>query len=403
MIKIRPKVIVDILFVIVAFLVTRQAPLSFLSPVMNFAVLAIIIISLSINRLNVKNTCLVAGLLIFPLLVSLFYSVLFTDNSLINAFKFFIVLICLGLAYFVFVSEKALKWFIWINVLQAIIIVIIFVIISIYFTNHPRAYLPIRFYFQELGWGDIYTYNGYFFRVQIKGSALLLIAIILNNETDLIKRKSILQVILIIGLILAGNFAFLIAGFIYLLYYILRLQGKTSLKKYIAILSLSFAILILLMPSIINYVTNTIEGKKKDSLGARDDQATHLMDSVFENPFTTLVGQGLGNTLNIKSVFRDYTGQTYYELQTLYVFNQLGFVFFLIFLLYNIIIIIRYWGVGNFKILAVYLVYICYAVTNPYIFDTNHFIVIIILGSWIQYDKRNKLRDDNSNNCAIPS
>ncbi|MEJ6981634.1 hypothetical protein WG906_14295 [Pedobacter sp. P351] len=345
------------------------------------SVLAILFVTLAVYRFTRENIVIVLGLLIVPLCLNLLYTVLLTDNNLLISTKFFITLITVGLAYFVTVNRYALKWFIWLNLLQAIVLISIFLFVLFYIG--PKEYLPIRFFFIEKDWGDIYTYNGYFFRIQIRGSALLLVSIILTNETNLIKGKYLTLTILIIGLILAGNFAFLIAGALYIIYCILRIEGKRSNNAYLLIILIFVIAGVFLSPYISEYVVSTLESKQESSIGARNDQAAYLVKDVFENPFSTMLGQGLGNTLQVKSSFRDYTTSTYYELQTLYIFNQLGVLFFLIYLLYHIFMVIQRWGKAKNVIFITYLIYVCYAITNPYIFDTNHFIIIVVLNSWV--------------------
>ncbi len=94
----------------------------------------------------------------------------------------------------------------------------------------------------------------------------------------------------------------------------------------------------------------------------------------------------MGCTLNKQSSTRDYRESTYFEMQPLYFLDQLGIILFIFFIFLNL-----YLTIINFKynlILLIYFCYIIYSFTNPYILDTNHFVVIIILNT-IQFSKDN--------------
>jgi len=83
------------------------------------------------------------------------------------------------------------------------------------------------------------------------------------------------------------------------------------------------------------------------------------------------------NTINKITKYRDYTKSTYYELQIIYLLNQLGILIFILFLLTNIFISI--YTIKKRILLYTYICYILYSLFNPYFLDTNNIIVIIIL------------------------
>ena len=137
-----------------------------------------------------------------------------------------------------------------------------------------------------------------------------------------------------------------------------------------------------------NEVDAVFEEKKDESNAMRIEQAVLLLEDLSRNPMTLLGGAGLGNTVDVTTHFRSYVGATYYELQVLYVLNQLGLVSFLVFILVNILFVFKY--MPDTKIKMVYAGYVLYAVTNPYIIDTNQVVVIITLLS-AQYQISNHL------------
>ncbi|PTS92542.1 hypothetical protein DBR11_26720, partial [Pedobacter sp. HMWF019] len=121
--SISKKSIINFLFLTIVFVVTRQVPFSFLSPIMNLAVILIIVLSLLEIKPRKDVVCLVLLLLLFPLTYSLLYSIVATDNKIPLALKFYTVLVTLGLAYFVRVNLATLKWFVRICLLQVSIMV----------------------------------------------------------------------------------------------------------------------------------------------------------------------------------------------------------------------------------------------------------------------------------------
>ena len=123
--------------------------------------------------------------------------------------------------------------------------------------------------------------------------------------------------------------------------------------------------------------------KSDESSAIRIEQATLLLKDLGESPITLIMGKGMGNTLSVQTSFRDYTDNIYFELQILYILNQLGIIAFIIFSLYNIYLTIT--KIKYKELIFVYLFYIMYAITNPYIFDTNHIIVILTLCSISNY------------------
>jgi hypothetical protein len=132
------------------------------------------------------------------------------------------------------------------------------------------------------------------------------------------------------------------------------------------------------------YVKDVLARKSEASLSTRWDQSAVLMDNLTEGVVYTIFGRGLGNTVDVVTPARDYRGDYYFELQTLYILNQIGIFGFLIFIIYNLRIIFV-----NYKksyLVFLYFCYIIYSVTNPYIFDSVNVAVIFILNSLMHHD-----------------
>ena len=130
-------------------------------------------------------------------------------------------------------------------------------------------------------------------------------------------------------------------------------------------------------PSLFSFVANTLEEKRDVSNAIRIEQTHVLLEDLASNPITLVAGNGIGHTIDVNARFRDYTGDTYYELQILYFLNQLGVFPFLIFIVVNIVFTQKY--ILSSQLRIVYICYIAYAITNPYILDTYHVVVILSL------------------------
>lgn len=253
----------------------------------------------------------------------------------------------------------------------------------------PDNYLPIRHFFLNQGWGDVF-FRGVYYKIQIKGNALLPFVYLLSYVTNIFpsKRKCFYRLVYLLCTIIAGNFAFLISLFVFhFVHYFLKVKNQKQLRRKFAILLL---FIFTLAPYIVQHVNTTLDQKKDISLGTRSDQATVLLEDMSQNMGYSMLGKGLGNTLNVKTKFRDYTDNIYFEVQALYFLNQLGFLFFFIFVLYNIELSIKY--IKKRKLLFVYCCYVIYAFTNPYILDTNHIIVIVTLVAINNKEDENRMR-----------
>jgi hypothetical protein len=137
---------------------------------------------------------------------------------------------------------------------------------------------------------------------------------------------------------------------------------------------------------IYSYTKNVI-GYKDNSLGTISDQANVLLADLEKT--SVILGSVLGNTINITTAYRDYSNQIYYEIQAVYLFNQLGILNFAVFIFLHILFAINF--ISQKKLLLIYFFYVVYAVTNPYIFDTNHVIVIMILVTLNRLKNENRL------------
>ncbi|MEV4883004.1 hypothetical protein MRBLMN1_001481 [Chitinophaga ginsengisegetis] len=355
---------------------TRQVPLNVLSSFMNVSLLAIYIVAFRSMVTQISNaalplklfTVLLTGMLCFDI----FYS-LALQNEFGAIMRFFLILILLVYSFYIILPEKAVKIFLVLMLVQAIIIILFSLYLTCFFTL--ESYLPIRFYFQTMEWGDVYTYNGVFYVIQIRGNALLPFALFVTYFYPL-KKNLLFKGILFAGSVVAGNFAYIIAMAIFYLIYFLN--STTAEKFFRKLIVLSVMIASLSIPVYIYYVKPTLERKQEGSLGTRWDQAEVLMNDLTASSAGLIFGSGLGHTIEKVTYSRDYRGRLYYELQPLYILNQLGVLGFGLMSLFLFVLMPLY-RFENRWILFIYFCYIVYSSTNPYVFDSNHIAVILIL------------------------
>ncbi|MDI1323100.1 MAG: hypothetical protein PSV36_10150 [Algoriphagus sp.] len=291
-----------------------------------------------------------------------------------NSFRFLIILILIQAAFFVKPNPKYIHILIGFLVLQSLFLIALHLVLNLFFNS--SNYLFLRMFFQAQGWGDLYTYNGLFYNIQILGNALLPFGVFVSVVFYSGVKRTLLTLVLFTGMMVAGNFAFVL-GVLVFIFFLFFVTKSFNTRKF-----LTFAILGILLGAIaakpaLSYLEKTISNKSQESNPTRIDQSKVLWEDLSENPLSLIFGQGLGNTLKVKTKWRDYTDNIYFELQSLYFLNQMGLLNFLIFFISNIICVVLFFKKPLVKI--IYIAYILYAFFNPYFLDTSHIVVIITL------------------------
>ncbi|WP_159440271.1 polymerase, partial [Pectobacterium actinidiae] len=346
--KINNDSFVAVPFIVFLFILSRMFPLMSYSWLMNIALILFFILKAPQIFSGVKNnyfTCFFIILLSIHGLYSLFLN---NEPSLV--IKFYFVLIFILFSYFcAFNSLFVVNAFIFIMCIQAIVVISIATFLMVVFWD--GNYLAVRAYFIDSGYGDVYTYGNGFYRVQIKGNALLPFAFMISEILrSLYKDKyKITSSLLFVSCIFAGNFAFYISIFIFIVFSTFRKDNDiygVNKKKFIFILKLVLGVVLLFsLPFIASYTVSIIEMKSfgsGSSLGIRFDQFYVLIFDMLKTWHSTIFGSGLGNLINVQTAERDYSDNIYYELQTFYLLNQIGIVIFILFILINLILSIRY-------------------------------------------------------------
>lgn len=376
----RRQVLYSFIFFILFFIVTRQVPFANYSLIANVAVLILVFGMIKYNRLNIVNISFVSLWLCALALYSLFQG---NEFSLI--LHFILAILLLILSNFVEkIPRIILKIFFILISIQSIFLIIMEIVLNVFYTQ--SSYLLLREYFSDKGWGDLYTYNGYFYRVQVKGNALIPIAFYLTfikEVQEYIKYIKIHRVLAFMGICIAGNFAFWISTALFLVGYSLLFGKSRTIKSVIII-----GAIILMSGFLIDYVSEVIL-RKGDSLGTRGDQYNVLINGLTNEVSSFVFGHGLGSTLSVRTSFRDYTGDIYFELQGVYYLFQLGILNTIVFfgLMYYFALKKIYYK----DLLFIYVVYVSYAISNPYFLDTNHIVLIIVLRLIYEFRKENRL------------
>ena len=223
-------------------------------------------------------------------------------------------------------------------------------------------YTAFRDWAWKNGFGDIYLLSRWNAKVQVHGNALLLVAFIVDYTRK--KRFTLQNGVVLTGILAAGNFAFILglgAFFAWQGYAWIR-KKKVSRRTVAAILLCG---LLLGAP----YVASKIAQKAEVSNKTRIEQAQVLLNA---NPF---IGEGLGNYIEAQTPTRDYDGDLYFELQTLYIYNQVGLLGLA---LSYCLTVWPLWCKGRDRVLLC-LIYLVYSFWNPYCWDMTHIITLLIL------------------------
>ena len=357
------------------FIITRQVPFVSYSIFGNLALLGIVVLNIRYDVTGFYRTFL-------PVLCWWFFLVFYAllqGNEVTLVARFALIIFFLLTAYFIILPSRMIKLLFAFTLLQCIFLIGLEFILLLFF--NLETYEPLRHY----------SFTGHFYNIPVKGNALLPFVYMLSYFVPVFprKKKHFFRCVYLLAIVFAGNFAYLISLFFF--HFILFfLQNESFRKLQMKILGLSFLIILFFIPGLI-FVENVMS-KKVDSMGTRQDQVEVLLRDMGQEPTTVWLGKGLGNTVSEKTAYRDYTGNIYFELQTVYFFNQLGIINFISFILLNLFL--AYTKIRDPRLLFVYLCYILYAFTNPYILDTNQVIVILTL------IMANKMLEDENRVCT---
>lgn len=320
----------------------------------------------------------------------LLYSVMIINNNITLALRFYFILLVIPLAFFMEGNRKFVEYFLLAVYLHALIL-IVYEIYLLFFIDAQQA-TYIRNHFILNGLGDVYTFTGWFYKIQILGNPLIPIGLYTSFVyIEKMWYKAVFAGTLFVAMVIAGNFAFLISSLLFFVtYYGVRYKRFLKIKSLKDGLMKTIAFLIFTTPLVL-YSVRVIKMKMGGvSISLRIEQMQLLMNDLFQNPYNAMLGGGLGNIIDVVTRMRDYSNAIYYELQTLYIMNQTGVVFFLLFI--SLMILLTRTILVSIESRLIFLSYLAYAVTNPYIFDATNIIVIVILVSLENVIKKKKVK-----------
>lgn len=233
-------------------------------------------------------------------------------------------------------------------------------------------YEPFRIWANTMG-GDMYFVYDFFPRIQLQGNALLLVAFLMEFARS--KRLSVCLVLFFVGIVIEGNFSFYLAVATFLGFYFIKYvrQKETTIKKI-------FSILMTLAVGVGFFFYSLDQGEQKADGGnaLRAAQAEILLSG---NPF---VGEGVGAKVYDNVRLGRTADDKYYELQTLYIFFQIGSVGLLLFYLSNVLALRR---VPNTDAWCIYVAYLIGSFFNPYCFDVTQMLTATLCGNYIMIEK----------------
>lgn len=284
-------------------------------------------------------------------------------TPIVNIFRFFLILSTIPLFSSLKYQNRFRREtnvFIFLAVIKCLSLLFLALLVIVLGT-----YGPLRQWASSYGIGDdIYIDPGtHLVRVQVHGNGILPMAYLLHlylpkrNE----RKWRWETAILLLGVITAGNAAFIMA---------LGMYYFVKMVKYIFLVDASLwrkavCLLALLLATAVGiyYIISQLSLKAVYSNVKRALQLRVLLETNL------LFGSGLGNYIE------SFEGAIYYELQTLYIFNQIGLVGLTAFFA---LIFSRFVGRGK-TATFLFLIYLVYSFWNPYCFDTTEMIVLALI------------------------
>jgi hypothetical protein len=245
--------------------------------------------------------------------------------------------------------------------------------IALAFMHDPSVASAARFYVKDAEWGDIYSFDGFYYRVQLIGNALLpllfLIGLWKYKDGAAYRWTAWLA---LAGVIAAGNLTYHIVIVVAVLIRLWPLMRKSARARIVIALALFGAVAVAL-PATVEVFDRKFTGS--ESMDIRYDQVDVAKKAWSNSPAGFLIGAGLGAPYP-DGRDRDYSHYQYIELQILYLTYQLGLLGMLIYFATLVVLVFHFLDPTGQLIFWLYVLSGC---TNPTVLDTNQILAAMML------------------------
>ena len=362
----RKAIVLSIGLFIATFLLTRQTQIDALNGLGAPWALLMTIAFLRVER----SWQLLIPMVLYASTSALASSV--TGHDAGSVLRFYVITIGTLLAFCVRPIRISAKVALLPLVLQAVIVSGISLYLG--YARDDELAAAVRGYVLSTEWGDIYSFDGIYYRVQLIGNALLpflfLVSLWKYREARFFRWVTFIS---FVGVIAAGNLTYSIVIAIGMLVHA-RAWLRRHVIKWFALVAAVCIGTVAFWGDIDEIVTRKFDGSDS-SMGIRFDQVDVAVRAWEESPALLMVGSGLGAPYpNGKE--RDYSQYQYIELQALYLLIQLGLVGMLI---YVATLVLAANSFLNTDGRTIFWLYVLSGATNPTIFDTNQIVATIIL------------------------
>jgi hypothetical protein len=351
---------------IATLLLTRQTQIPLLEGLA--AVWALVLLTF---HLRWRRPLLIAGPMVVYGLCSTLVS-LAAGREPAAIIRFFVITMCTLLAFHARPVKISLPWALLPVTLQAVAIATVSVTLG--WLQDPALALAVRDHALDMNWGDIYSFDGLYYRVQLIGNALLpLLFMIALWRWRWGRIYQVMTILSLAGLVAAGNLTyFLVAAIAVLLAHGRRLRRSVGARVVII-----FAMPLLLAAGwgVVNEAVSDKFDGSDSSMGVRFDQLDAAQRQVGDAPLRLVFGTGLGARFP-DGQQRNYSQDRYIEMQWLYLSLQLGMLGLLIYAA-TLWLSARHFLDRDGR--SIFWLYMLAGCTNPYILDSNQIIATIIL------------------------
>jgi hypothetical protein len=210
-----------------------------------------------------------------------------------------------------------------------------------------------------------------YYKIYFKTSSLIVILLFKKFEQG----KYVYVFFALASLVFSGTRAnVLFPIFFLILFYVFYSKGKSKIIKCFFVL-LCISLAIVFSSNILNMLNEYFVVKGKASDIVRMGHIEGLKDLILNNPLIIITGSGMG------SDFYSYGTDTYVssiEWSYIDLWRQMGFLPFLLFIIFLVTPLFKNNVAGNYKKFA-FLSYLCIAATNPLLFSSTSYLFFIYM------------------------